>query len=250
VPFFVLSKVLWRQGQHTFIFYAYLLFSPAILTAMTPPPQACARPLVQGIPSTGMLRVNDRRSMVISQARPKLSPLKLYAEGSLVFGYAVIAMAVLPYCLQILFPKLLNNFFFMAVYRQDKPDEVQKAEIGWKTRYSTLAFALTTLNVFEVLVVPPEILTPAKVLRDSYFIWIIYYLEATRKIRAECKQGLLAKNRLSSQVWHLTVVALLAVTLLAKEGNIFNTIINTIVSSRIAQALPITWLFKKIGLAS
>eukprot|EP00553_Chaetoceros_curvisetus_P007133 CAMPEP_0204612310 /NCGR_PEP_ID=MMETSP0717-20131115/397_1 /ASSEMBLY_ACC=CAM_ASM_000666 /TAXON_ID=230516 /ORGANISM="Chaetoceros curvisetus" /LENGTH=188 /DNA_ID=CAMNT_0051624331 /DNA_START=380 /DNA_END=949 /DNA_ORIENTATION=- len=188
--------------------------------------------------------------MVIPQARPKLSPLKLYAEGSLAFGYAIITCAVLPYFLQILFPKLLNKTFFMPVYRQDKDEAVQKAEIGWKTRYSTLAFALTTLNVFEVLVVPPEVLSPAKVLRDSYFLWIIFYLEATRKIRAEAEQGLLAKNRLGSQVWHLTVVALLAVTLLAKEGNIFNTLINTIVNNKIVQALPITWLFKKIGLAS
>jgi len=90
----------------------------------------------------------------------------------------------------------------------DDTEEGRAAEVAWKTRYASLALALTTLAASEVLWNPSRDIV--ETLRDSFVVWAIFYTEAIRKIREEAKEGILQKeNRFGIQLWHTLVVLVL-----------------------------------------
>jgi len=129
-------------------------------------------------------------------------------DVDLVVGFGIIAAASTPY----VFGAFTNRLgFFLPIYAED--DSGRVAEIGWKVRYATLGIALTTLVFLEVYYHPEN--DVAKVLRDSYVLWAIFYTEATRKIRAEATSDspILSEpsfgGRLGIQLWHLFVVLVL-----------------------------------------
>jgi hypothetical protein len=132
-------------------------------------------------------------------------------DVDLVVGFGTIAAACTPYFLGLVFKDFFNDSFFLPVYAND--DEGRIAEIGWKVRYATLGLALTTLAFLEVYLFPEN--DPARILKDSYIVWAIFYTEATRKIRAEATSDppILSDpsfgGRLGTQVWHLLVVLVL-----------------------------------------
>ena len=127
-------------------------------------------------------------------------------DPDLVVGFGMIAAAVSPYALSLVFEDFLFKKFFLPLY--DDTEEGRAAEVGWKTRYATLALALTTLAAAEVLWNPSRDIV--ETLRDSYIVWAIFYTEAIRKIRQEALDGVLVKeNRVGIQVWHALVVLVL-----------------------------------------
>jgi len=125
----------------------------------------------------------------------------------LVVGFGTIAAACTPYFLGVVFKDFFNDSFFIPTYEDDEAGRI--AEIGWKVRYATLGLALTTLAFLEVYLFPEN--DPARILKDSYILWAIFYTDATLKIRreAEADPPVFSGNRLGVQAWHLTVVAIL-----------------------------------------
>jgi hypothetical protein len=128
-------------------------------------------------------------------------------DPDLIVGFGTIAAACTPYFLGVIFKDFFNDSFFIPTYEDDEAGRI--AEIGWKVRYATLGLALTTLTFLEVYLFPEN--DPARILRDSYVLWAIFYTDATLKIRreAEADPPVFSGNRLGVQAWHLTVVAIL-----------------------------------------
>jgi predicted membrane protein len=126
-------------------------------------------------------------------------------DADLIVGFATIVAACTPYVLGVFLPKEMSGFF-SPIYKDNKAG--RDAEIGWKVRYAALALALTVLIAAEVLWDPQQDIVDT--LRDCYVVWGIFYTEATRKIRSEAKQGILAvKSRFGIQLWHSLVVIIL-----------------------------------------
>ena len=130
-------------------------------------------------------------------------------DPDLLVGFITIVAACTPYFLALIFPNFVNEEFFLPVY--EDTEEGREAEIGWKVRYATLGLLLTSLTAGEVLFFPDRGSRP--ILRDSYWLWALFYTEATRKIRWEAKHGILkVKNRFGIQLWHSIVVIVLWAT--------------------------------------
>jgi hypothetical protein len=145
------------------------------------------------------------------QSAKTTTTLSASSDPDLVVGFGMIAAACTPYALGIVFKDFFNDSFFLPIYADD--DDGRIAEIGWKVRYATLGLALTTLAFLEVYLFPEN--DPARILKDSYILWAIFYTEATLKIRREATSDppILANpsfgGRLGIQLWHLTVVLVL-----------------------------------------
>lgn len=126
-------------------------------------------------------------------------------DADLVVGFATIVAACTPYVVGVFLPKAVAGLF-SPIYKDNKAG--RDAEIGWKVRYAALGLALTILVAAEVLWDPEQDIVDT--LRDCYVVWGIFYTEATRKIRSEAKQGILAlDNRFGIQLWHSLVVIIL-----------------------------------------
>jgi len=118
-----------------------------------------------------------------------------------------------------------------------------------KTRFAFLSFALVTIlavDVFRGSDTSPELM-----LRHSYAAFAVFYADAIWKVRKEAQKGWFAADtRFASQAWHITVLLSLVLNLSAYPGTRSEKIIKSFMSSKVIQALPISWLFKKLGLVA
>eukprot|EP00521_Asterionellopsis_glacialis_P015384 CAMPEP_0195304516 /NCGR_PEP_ID=MMETSP0707-20130614/34594_1 /TAXON_ID=33640 /ORGANISM="Asterionellopsis glacialis, Strain CCMP134" /LENGTH=145 /DNA_ID=CAMNT_0040368347 /DNA_START=46 /DNA_END=480 /DNA_ORIENTATION=+ len=143
-----------------------------------------------------------------------------------------------PYILQIVFPEFLNKYFFFPNYPDSEEGRI--AENGWKTRFAFLSFALVSILAFDVFRCSDA--TPELMLRHSYAAFAVFYANALWKVRKEAQKGWFAADkRFASQAWHATVLLSLVLNLSAYPGTRSEKIINSFLSSKVIQALPVNW---------
>jgi len=131
-----------------------------------------------------------------------------FVQADLFVGMFAVMCGTTPYALQIVFKDLFNNLMFAGIYTDTT--EGREAEIGFKTRFATLALLLTLLTFVDIYFYPER--TFDVVLKQQYVVWAIFYTDATLKIRREALSDppVFAKDsRLFIQIWHIFVAALL-----------------------------------------
>ena len=204
---FVFGSMIFHQRSTAFV-----LLTPAPFTKKTTSPAGVttvSRSSGSKILGKGEMDFNQVWGKTNPMSRKSSSALLAGPDPDLAVGFVTIAAACSPYVLGVFFKDFFNDSFFLPVYAED--DDGRIAEIGWKVRYATLGLALTTLAFLEVYFFPEN--DPARILKDSYIIWAIFYSEATRKIRAEATSDppILTNpsGRAGIQVWHCTVVLIL-----------------------------------------
>jgi len=127
-------------------------------------------------------------------------------EGTdLVFGAFIVFCAVTPYFLGLFFPDFFDETLFMKVYGENDAAG-RRAEGNWKKLYSTQGLVLTTIQFLAYL----GELGVEEALRYDYIAWFLFYVVATAKLAIEDRvMGIVAFNRIPSQVWHVTVALVL-----------------------------------------
>jgi len=119
-------------------------------------------------------------------------------------GVAVICMAATPYVLG-LFSKWMASK--LQVYKTSTSDERLKAyvaESNWVNMYVALALSLTLFQWIEVQYLGKK--SAEEVLKESFFVWSIFYTLAFIKVRIENHHGMLKDKGFGIQAWHSFVV--------------------------------------------
>jgi hypothetical protein len=108
-----------------------------------------------------------------------------------------------PYVLQIFFPKIVNNVFFLPQYE----DSIRgrEAEIAWKTRFAALAFVITAWNFWDHNFAQ---VGEDTALRHSYIAWAVFYTDATYNVRKQAKAEVFINDRFGVQAFHLICATL------------------------------------------
>ena len=119
-------------------------------------------------------------------------------------GVAVICMAATPYVLG-LFSKWMASK--LRVYKTTTSEDRLKAyvaESNWVNMYVALALSLTLFQWIEVQYLGKK--SAEEVLRESFFVWSIFYTLAFVKVHTENSQNMLDENGFGIQAWHSFVV--------------------------------------------
>lgn len=128
-------------------------------------------------------------------------------DADLFVGMFIIFCGTTPYVLQIVFPKQINNVFYLPQYVDSIEGRI--AEIGWKTRFATLALVVTAWNFWDYNFAQVGVDTA---LRHSYIAWAIFYTNATYNVWKQATSDppvFVKESRVGVQAWHLICTLLL-----------------------------------------
>ena len=130
----------------------------------------------------------------------------VHIDSPLTAGMAVLCMATTPYVLGLFSKYCASKLLVYDTSTSDKRLAAYKEETYWVCMYNALALSLTLFQFWKVSMNPN--ISSEEVLKESFFVWAIFYTLAWVKIHIENTKDLLSTNQNGVngiQSWHLFV---------------------------------------------